>query len=460
MKFIYQLIFILIPLMGFAQPNYHWHHLNQGNSLGNPQIGILNGIVIDSSSNKLITYGAFDNNSTICHIAEWDGQQSWSQYGTYIQFDSFTSEIFTALFHHDTLFLGVHSGSDNCPVSRPEPGLIYFNGSQICNVNGGFCRTTAGGNFVYSLLNFEDTLYAAGNFRGANCMNFIGDTTNLIAKYNGNEFVSIGTGINNGVSGVFTAGRIHKLYEANSNIILVGVFDFVGSQQQSNIAVTDGENWLPITEFPWVILDVIQWNNDLYILSDALYKLVGNTWIQVAQFSNGANPGFVESMEIFNGELVVGGGFTSVNGFPANSIAKYDGVTWDNMDGGTISAFKQVKDLLSWNGSLYACGRFDQMGTVQANKIARWGLTTSITEAEKLVVLKVLTNPCHEQIKISLGPTSTPLAFELLDVSGRFILKGNFNSGTNEINIDGLSAGVYIIHQKQKKFKPVRVLVY
>lgn len=460
MKFIYQLIFILIPLMGLSQPNYHWHHLNQGNSLGNPQIGILNGIVIDSSSNKLITYGAFDNNSTICHIAEWDGQLSWTQYGSYIQFDSFTNEIFTALFYHDTLFLGAHSGSDNCPVSRPEPGLIYFNGSQICNVNGGFCRTTGGGIFVYSLLNFEDTLYAAGNFRGANCLNFIGDTTNLIAKYNGSEFVSIGTGINNGVSGLFTVARIHKLYASNFYVYVGGIFDYAGGQPQSFIAKTDGNNWFTLPNPIAPVYDIISWNSDLYMLSDALYKLVGNTWIQVAQFSNGANPGFATCMEIFNGELVIGGGFTSVNGFPANGIAKYNGVTWDNMDGGTNSAISYVKDLLSWNGSLYACGRFDQMGTVQANKIARWGLTTSIVEVEKLIDLKLVTNPCHEQIKISLGNTASPLPFELLDIGGRLILNGNLNSGSNAINIEGLNAGVYTIHQQQKKFKPVRVLVF
>ena len=60
----------------------------------------------------------------------------------------------------------------------------------------------------------------------------------------------------------------------------------------------------------------------------------------------------------------------------------------------------------------------------------------------------------------SMGFSSTPLPFELLDARGRLTLNGNLNAGANEININGVSPGVYIMHQQQNKFKPMRVLVY
>lgn len=445
-----------------AQTNYHWHHLNQGISLGNPVTGFINGMLPDSSSGKLIVFGTFSNNTSIHNMAIWDGNQQWLQYGDYNQFDALSTEIRTAIYFHDTLFFSELFGGTACPSPRSNPGLMYYSGTQICQLNGGFMTFGSGGGLTWinSMVNYKDTLYVGGNFQIANLMTSYQDTTNFIAKLTGDQFIQIGLGNLNGCVHSQTFGLITKLYLSNSNIVVVGFFDTAGGQPKYNISLTDGNNWLYISDFPFYIYDVISWNNDLYILSDALYKLAGNAWVQIAQFANGANPGFATCLEVFNGELVVGGGFTTVNGFPANCIAKFNGTTWDNMDGGTTSFTPEVRDLLSWNGSLYACGRFDQMGTVQANKIARWGLTSSLVDVESKIDLKILTNPCHEQLQISIGFSSTPLPFELLDARGRLTLNGNLNAGANEININGVSPGVYIIHQQQNKFKPMRVLVY
>jgi hypothetical protein len=443
-----------------AQTNYHWHHLNQGISLGNPVTGFINGMLPDSSSGKLIVFGTFSNNTSINNMAIWDGNQQWLQYGDYNQFDALSTEIRTAIYFHDTLFFSELYGSASCPSNKSNPGLMYYSGTQICHFNGGFCNTIQGPTWIFSFTSYKDTLYATGNFRNANCGTINQDSTFFIAKLSGGNFTSVGNGNTLGIFGTHGATSGFKLYSNPTDLFVTGFFTQVNGLSQNNIARTDGINWLLVPEANAPVYDIISWNNDLYILSDALYKLAGNAWVQIAQFANGANPGFATCLEVFNGELVVGGGFTTVNGFPANCIAKFNGTTWDNMDGGTTSFTPEVRDLLSWNGSLYACGRFDQMGTVQANKIARWGLTSSLVDMESKIDLKILTNPCHEQLQISMGFSSTPLPFELLDARGRLTLNGNLNAGANEININGVSPGVYIIHQQQNKFKPMRVLVY
>jgi hypothetical protein len=71
-----------------------------------------------------------------------------------------------------------------------------------------------------------------------------------------------------------------------------------------------------------------------------------------------------------SGNIIAGGGFTSIGMTAANYIAEWNGSTWMPLGGGMnaeVYALAADKD-----GSLYAGGHFTEAGGVTANRVAKW----------------------------------------------------------------------------------------
>jgi len=87
------------------------------------------------------------------------------------------------------------------------------------------------------------------------------------------------------------------------------------------------------------------------------------TWSPVG---SGTTFGQVESMCVYNGELYVGGYFNSMGGIPVNSLARWNGTTWDSVPG--MSGFGQIEitDMVVWQNRLIVVG----------NQIHGWDGTT------------------------------------------------------------------------------------
>jgi hypothetical protein len=77
-------------------------------------------------------------------------------------------------------------------------------------------------------------------------------------------------------------------------------------------------------------------------------------------------------MEVYNGNLIVGGYFMSANGLYAPHVARWDGTQWNNMDNGTSGP---VLALCVFNGELYAAGNFQYAGIKECYGIAKWTST-------------------------------------------------------------------------------------
>jgi hypothetical protein len=87
---------------------------------------------------------------------------------------------------------------------------------------------------------------------------------------------------------------------------------------------------------------------------------------------SGIEPGYYNSVHAFanyNGELYVGGYFSTAGGVPAYNIAKWDGSNWYAVGNGTDG---DVFALCVFNGELYAGGSFSTAGGIWASGIARW----------------------------------------------------------------------------------------
>lgn len=112
---------------------------------------------------------------------------------------------------------------------------------------------------------------------------------------------------------------------------------------------------------------------------NGLKRWTGSSWITVGgNILNSASPTGVwtiNSLCSFNGDLYMGGNFTSVNGVPARSIAKWDGTNWSSVDSGFYysSGMATIYSLYVFNGELYAGGCFTSAGSGQiiTNRVAK-----------------------------------------------------------------------------------------
>lgn len=109
----------------------------------------------------------------------------------------------------------------------------------------------------------------------------------------------------------------------------------------------------------------------LSLLSTLLAIPISNaqSWISLGSGTNLS----VYSLAEYNGDLWVGGNFTSAGGLGANYIAKWNGSTWFSTGAGMNS---QVWALENINGTLYAGGAFTTAGGVNANRVAMWNGTS------------------------------------------------------------------------------------
>lgn len=77
-------------------------------------------------------------------------------------------------------------------------------------------------------------------------------------------------------------------------------------------------------------------------------------WVAATPFPGVAGDYRVVScMETYNNELIVGGAFTSIGGIVANSIARWNGVQWNNIGVANLFSGISVKDIINFNDKLY-----------------------------------------------------------------------------------------------------------
>lgn len=79
----------------------------------------------------------------------------------------------------------------------------------------------------------------------------------------------------------------------------------------------------------------------------------------------------VTSLVVWNGNLYAGGGFTAAGATSLSGLARWNGSAWIDVGGGVDGV---IEDLAVWNGKLVVAGSFEYVdgGTVYATNIAVW----------------------------------------------------------------------------------------
>jgi hypothetical protein len=126
--------------------------------------------------------------------------------------------------------------------------------------------------------------------------------------------------------------------DTTSNLLYVsGSFDHLGVNTIHQIATWNGNNWSPIG------------TNEI--------------------FSKNSLPATVNAIILYNGDLIAGGVFDSVEGVLVNNIARWDGAHWNKMGDGFD---ERVYVLQVYNGELYAGGEFHSSGNDTVYYISKW----------------------------------------------------------------------------------------
>jgi trimeric autotransporter adhesin len=118
------------------------------------------------------------------------------------------------------------------------------------------------------------------------------------------------------------------------------------------------------------------------VRSIATYDPVNAAWSRVGsgQGPQGGYSTLYALAAMPNGDLVVGGSFSSFDGVPAESVARWNGSTWSPVGAGLTwsqAGVPHVQALcVRMNGNLVAAGRFTNAGSVAASGIAEWDGTS------------------------------------------------------------------------------------
>ena len=319
-------------------------------------LGVYNG--------KLIVGGSFTSTDgqLLPRLAAWDGS-TWSGIGGGIP-----GEVATA---YDVESIGVYNNElyigGNFLASANQPGnyIARWNGSTWNTVGGSFIN-----NRVRTFCVHNNELYVGGYFYTSGAVK-----ANSIAKWNGSAWAALGTGALN--------ATIHAIVEYGNDIIVGGDFQTIGGVTTRYTARWDGSTWsaMPGFDYGSSCRALAVYNNELYAAgrfgstTDAnllnLAKWNGTKWVGL---SGGGASNDVYALKVFNGGLVAEGFFGQIGGKAANGIAVFNGSTWSAFTSGLSGdAGYGYGALEVYQGELFVGGGFTAAGGVVNAYLAHWG---------------------------------------------------------------------------------------
>lgn len=182
-------------------------------------------------------------------------------------------------------------------------------------------------------------------------------------------------------------GTIKTAIPYNGDLIIVGVFNKIGSTTVHNIARYDGINFYPVgfPSFSVYIRTVEIYNNEIYIggnfsgdtIRNAIAKWNGSQWVDVGGgFSQIGQPEVVK-LKTYHNRLYAAGTFYGTKSNYMPSIGAWDGTKWNDIGGIRYNSFPWgvVYNMFELNNKLHVTGTFEQAGNVAVNNMAVWNDT-------------------------------------------------------------------------------------
>jgi trimeric autotransporter adhesin len=320
------------------------------------------------AGDELVVVGSYYKvgNRRAMGIARWsDATQKWDRFGPGFDWNPWR---FTT-YRGDLIAGGSFYSAGNVEargVARRDSktGEWHALGTGIGNTAGNVVGV------IDVLREYNNELYVGGHF-----FNSGGVPTLNIARWNGDTetWSDVGGGVTGG-----EVPHVFALAEYKGDLIVGGDFDFAGGTPAFNIARWDGTQWHAMGAGTGCVNSMAIFQGELYVsvncglqgmqrwdgtqwhavpggynnwsmtvfdgklISGFLQPFAydGNTWTPLPGFTVSEAGAAIYAYEVFQGELIVGGGFTNAAGIPeADGLVKFDGTSWSALAGnnGTTS---------------------------------------------------------------------------------------------------------------------------
>ncbi|WP_226163450.1 hypothetical protein [Hymenobacter terricola] len=320
------------------------------------------------------------------HVARWNGT-AWNALGAGLSGGPNNGPVAALAVAGNG---DVYAGGDFTQAGGVPVGHVARWNGVAWSALGAGVGTGAGGGTVYTLaVAGNGDVYVGGAFSQAD-----GVAANSVAKWNGTAWSALGTGLANGVSGAVYALAV----AGNGDVYAGGTLTMAGGVAASRVAKWNGTAWSPLGAGVGSSVNnsvsalAVAGNGDVYVggqftmaggvAANSVAKWNGTTWNPLGAGLSGGAPGrFVNIYGLAvagNGDVYAGGDFTQTGSFSASYVAKWNGTAWSALGTGAGNGLNGIvyAVAVAGNGDVYAGGQFTMAGGVAANYVAKWNGTT------------------------------------------------------------------------------------
>ena len=271
---------------------------------------------------------------------------------------------------------GVFSNIIREQINKKVNRIVRFDGHGWEYVGAG------ANNIVWAVsANSRNNVYIGGSFTKVTNYNGKAVGANYIARWDGNQWYNLKTGLNGIVRAIAVA--------PDGTMYAGGTFSKAGGYAANNIAKWNGKNWSPVGSGVNGGIRALQFDSTGRLLVGGNFTMAGgipanglavwdgSAWSTLGTgASTNGTAGTVYSIQVAaNNDIYIGGTFAEVNGIRVNNVAHWDGTAWSSLGNG-ISDKVYTIALDKTNNKLYAAGGFQKDGsqTTTLNRVAVFDL--------------------------------------------------------------------------------------
>lgn len=239
-------------------------------------------------------------------------------------------------------------------------------------------------------------LYVGGTFT-----NLEGVPANHVAGWDGQHWLPLGGGGQDGLNGVPNGMAIGK----DGSLFVCGGFSVAGSVAAQQVARWDGQTWSAVGGGVDGVAYALAVGDDgsLYVggrfkhagglPAASLSRWDGTSWTTVG---GGIEPNSeIGALLLHGSDLYAGGGIVKAGSVSVSNVAHWNGKAWDNMGGG-VDNFNFVSALAWYDNNLIVGGQFRTAGGLPTANIAGWdgvrwtALATNMQDPGRVVAVNTL----------------------------------------------------------------------